>query len=251
MKILLTSTAHVRNGLASLLCLGLLCSCATTQTKTEPWLKDGQRVGDIKTTIRPWGKEVKYNDLSTRTLREERRNLNGDLLTGNSITLFTYNDNGDLTEEKHLNSSEQMVRSKNGYFSVCRWSYQTDHDGNRVIEQTFFDEKLLPASQMAGYTILQHTEDASRQLKKVAFFDGAHQPVPSTWLKVSNVVEVQYAYLDGVTAITCAAFLDNSGRIVERKQLSGHVWDSYTTQQNSYNAGNTYYYQTTTYHDAR
>ena len=46
--------------------------------------------------------------------------------------------------------------------------------------------------------------------------------------RLANVAEVQYEYLQGVTEVTCAAFLDSSGNVIEQKQLSG-----LTTQSSS------------------
>jgi hypothetical protein len=54
--------------------------------------------------------------------------------------------------------------------------------------------------------------------------------------RLAIMAEVQYEYLQGVTEVTCAAFLDSSGNVIEQKQLSG-----LTTQSSS--SSTTYRYR--------
>ena len=67
------------------------------------------------------------------------------------------------------------------------------------------------------------TKDEDNELMRSQFFDLHGKPAPSTWSGVSGVVDVQYVLLRGVTPILCGVFYDGSGKIVERKQLSGQT----------------------------
>lgn len=209
------------------LCAGILCSCVTTQIK--PWMKDNQKIGTIETSPKPWGTESRYKDLHGRLLRTEEHNANGQLLAGVCTMEFSY-DGDNLVTQKNLDSNEKLTCNPQG-FAICRWAYSQDKEGDRVIEQSFFDEKKLPVLTRGGFAIIRETEDPNGRLERIQFFDPARKPAPSVWLGVTNVVDVQYAYLQGVTPVTCAAFLDRSGKVIERRQLSGLTagYSSYTT----------------------
>jgi len=217
---------------AAVVCAGLLCSCATNRSRIEPWMKDGRQVGTMETTPRPWGSEIRFKDSAGRLLQTEKHNPDGRLLAGVCIIKLSYGDGGALAEEQHLNANERLTRNDEGY-AARRWTYAFDSDHCRVVEESFFDTNLQPAPTAAGFAILRRTEDEQGRAKKIEFLDLARKPAPSTWLGVANVAQVHYAYLQGVTTVTCAAFLDSSGKVLDRKQLSGQTsgqWEnSYTT----------------------
>lgn len=211
------------------LCAGFLCSCATNRTRIAPWMKGNQKIGTIETIPKPWGTESRYKDLHGRLLRTEEHKADGQLLAGVcTIDFFYHGDN--LMMQKNLNSNDQLTCNQQGY-AMCKWSYSHDPDGDRIVEESFFNEKNDPTLTRDGFAIMCKTEAPNGRLKRIQFFDPARKPAPSIWLGVTNVVDVQYAYLQGVTPVTCAAFLDRSGKVIQRKQLSGLTEGSsfYTT----------------------
>lgn len=202
-------------------------------------MKDNQKIGTIETLPRPWGMESCYKDLHGRLLRTEERNLDGRLLAGVCTTELSYAGNN-LVMQQNLDSNEKLTCNQEGY-AMCQWTYSQDEEGNRVVEESFFNERKLPVLTQDGFAIVRNTEAPNGQVKKIQFFDLARKPAPSTWLGVPNVVEVQYAYLQGVTPVTCAAFLDSSGNVIERKQLTGQTTENWSSSCTTYNYY--YYYQ--------
>ncbi|MGA2137548.1 MAG: hypothetical protein ABSH14_01675 [Verrucomicrobiia bacterium] len=232
------STTLVARLLASLaLCVMGLCACTTTtteRTQVVPWLKDNANAGTITQITRPWGFEYKYQDVSGHILRVENRDQGRQLL---SITEFQYDGAGRVIEERHFDSAENMRLTPDG-FAIRRFVYSSDEDRNAVTEIAYFDTNGKPVAMQSGFAVLRQTFQANGRVRKLDFLDASREPTPSTWLGVANIVEVQYSYLAGVTEVTYAAFLDASGRVVERKQLSG-----LTSAYSSY-ANTTYYYPT-------
>jgi hypothetical protein len=229
--------ARIVAGFAALALSALVfCSCATQGTKISPWMKDGQKIGTIETSPQPWGTESRYKDLNHRLMRTERHNPDGRLLAGVCIVQLTYDSTGMLTAEQHLNSNEKLARNEEGY-ALRKWTHTSDPDGSRIVEESFFDENERSVLTRAGFAILKRFETAEGKATKILFFDSARKPVPSTWLNVPGVVEVQYAYLQGVTPVTCAAFLNSAGKVVDRKQLSGQTTGSWSSSYTTY-----YYY---------
>lgn len=220
---------------------GVLWSCATNRTQIKPWMKGNQKIGTIETSPRSWGTESRYKDLQGRLLRTEERNRDGQLRAGVCATEFSYAGN-DLVMQKNLDTNEQLTCNQQGY-AMCRWTYSQEKDGDHVVEESFFNAKELPVRTRDGFAILRNTEAPNGQLEKIQFFDPHRKPAPSAWLGVTNVVEVQYAYLQGVTPVTCAAFLDRSGKVIERKQLSGMTEGSWGSSYTTYNYYYYYYYQ--------
>jgi hypothetical protein len=86
--------------------------------------------------------------------------------------------------------------------------------------------------------VVRRTSSPDGKLKRVQLLDLSRKPVAASWLGVANVAEVQYAYLQGIGEVTCAAFLDPAGTVIARKQLTGATTGSWCSSVTTYN----YYY---------
>ena len=217
-----------RNGIRAIFCRGMmvlcaaiLCSCITAgQSRITPWMKDNQRIGTVTTTAKPWGTFCAYKDLEGRLMRTEKRGSDGSLLSGACTVQRTYDSGMLLASEEWLDSNERMTCNADG-FAVHQWSRSVGPGGNPVVEESFLDSKRRLALTNAGYAIVRHINGPDGKAQKVQLLTPARKPAKGVWLDVPNVAEVDFSYLDGVTPITCAVFLDASGAVVERKQISG------------------------------
>lgn len=215
---------------------GVLCSCVSE--RTVPWMKDNQNIGTIVISKRPWGTESTYKALDGRVLRTEKRNRDGRLLDGICTVQFSYDVQGNLRAEQYLSSDGNLALNPEG-FAATTFAYSSDSNGDCVVEQRFYDENNQPVQTRSGFAVLRRTEAQDARVTRIQFFNLAGLPASSTWLDVPGVADVQFAYLQGVSPIVCAAFLDASGNVVERKQLSGQTttfWGSSYTIYPLYNS---------------
>ena len=232
------------------LALCLFCSCATPdRPKAEPWVKDNQRIGTVTFAKTPWGYSYSYKDLSGRLMRLERRDGSRQLCGGDCITLFEYDPTGTLSAARHLDASEKPCLTPNG-FALCRWAYSRDADGGRTVEESYFDCEGKIVSTDAGCAVVRWISSPDAKLKRVQLLDPSRKPAAASWLGVANVAEVQYSYLQGLTEVTCAAFLDAAGTVIARKQLAGETTASSSSSVTTYNY-NYYNYYPRTYRNYR
>lgn len=216
-----------------------LCACATNQTKIVPWFKDNVASGTIVQIKTPSGYTYQYKNTSGQIVRIEDRDPERSLL---SIVEYEYDNNNHLTEERRYDSSEHLRAVPEG-FAIRRFVYRVNPDGERVTEIHFYDAAEKPVLLGSGYGVLRQTFGTDGKLQKVHCLDTASKPIPSTWLGVGNVVEIQYSYLSGVGEVMCAVFLNSAGQVVFRKELAGgtSAFSSSSYYNNYYYAPGPYY----------
>jgi hypothetical protein len=196
--------------LASLpLCAILLCSCASGPQNAET----------TQTVQEPWGTKTIYKDAAGDIVRIERRGTNDDFLPGACITQFSY-DNGERIAKQNLNSQGLLVCNNEGY-TLAKFAYFDDPTNEPIVEETFFGQNNQPVVTKSGFAMMTCTENSDGRINTIHFSDFLGKPAPSLWHSVSNVVDVQYYYLQGVTPIVCGVFWDTNGDILDRKQLKG------------------------------
>ncbi len=198
-----------------------------------PWMKDSVQIGTIKQTEMPWGFEYEYINGLGQSLRFEKRDSNKQLI---SAVGYQYDANGRLIQEQHFDS-EGALRETEGGFAIKSVQYLQSPDRSPMIEISYFKSDHTPGVSNNGFAVLRKNYGTDGKLQKMAFLDAQKKPAQATWLGVSNVAEIQYAYLMGVTELVWAAFLDKSGKVLDRKQLSGSTEFSYsytTVHPNSY-----------------
>ncbi len=197
-----------------------LCSCASGQFSNAALYPVPQ--SETREVVdKPWGVKVIYKDLSGHPLRIEKRGGPDDtLLPGICTIQFNYGTNGALATKQYLNSAGQLTCNTNGY-AITKYAYPVDSTGQPVVEETFFDENQQPVATKSGFAMMTCTENKDGRVNTAHFSDFQSRPAPSTWFGVSNVVDVQYFYLQGVTPIVCGVFRDASGNILDRKQMKG------------------------------
>jgi len=208
-------------------CVLLLCSCQSPRINTKPWIVDDQRIGTIETINKKWGTESDYRDLNGRLVRVENRGKNGALLPGICTVQYSYNDVGALKMEQTLNAEGLLTCNPEG-FALQKYVYTSDLNGNLVVRESYFNEMLQPVLTKSGYATVWTTKDNNGQLMRSQFFDLQGKPAPSRWDGVTNVVDIHYAQLQGVTPVLCGVYFDNTGNVIERKQLSGETYESQT-----------------------
>ena len=217
------------------LALWLLCSCATPERpKVEPWVKDNQKIGTVTSVKCPWGYDYRYQDLSGRLVRLEKRDDSRQLCGGACLTKFDYDPAGNLSAAQHLAASEEPCLTMAGY-ALCRWAYSQAADASRTVEESYFDCEGKLVSTHAGYAVMRRTSLPDGKLKRVELLDPSRKPAAAFWLGVSNVAEVQYSYLQGIGEVTCAAFLDATGTVIARKQLDGKITEFLSDSVTTYN----------------
>ncbi len=198
--------------LASLpLCASLLCSCASGPQNAET----------SQTVQEPWGTKTIYKNAAGDIARIEKRGTNNDFLPGACIIQFSY-DNGERVAKLYQNSDGSLLCNSNGY-AITKYLYLLDPGQQPVVEETFFDTNSRPVVTKSGFAKMTSTENPDGRINTIHFSDFLSKPAPSLWHSVSNVVDVQYYYLQGVTPIVCGVFWDTNGNIIDRKrkQLKG------------------------------
>lgn len=190
-----------------LLCAILLCSCASSP----------QKPGPAQTVQESWGTKAIYKDASGQIVRIEKRGTNDVFLPGACVVQFTYDTNGERVAKQNLNSEGSPVCNNEGY-AVTKYAFPADRP---VVEETFYDLNNQPVTTKSGFAMMTCTENPDGGINTIYFSDLLKKPAPSLWHGVSNVVDVQYYYLQGVTPIVCGVFRDANGNILDRKQLKG------------------------------
>ena len=221
------------------LSLWLLCSCATAdRPKAEPWVKDNQKIGVVTSVKRPWGYDYRYEDLTGRLLRVEKRDDSRQFCAGACTTRFDYDARGRLSTAQHLDAAERPCLTPSGY-ALCRWDYFQGADDSRIVQESYFNCEGNLVSTRSGCAVVRRTSSPDGKLKRIELLDPSQKPASASWLGVANVAEVQYSYLEGIGEVTCAAFLDATGRVIARKQLDGATagaWGDSVTTYNHYRA---------------
>lgn len=226
MKIAAWKMAGARGGTMVLL-LGL-CSCLAPNPKIEPWRQDGRQLGTIEQYQYPWGIECIYRNNASQAARLERRNDAAHFLPGACITTLAYSTSGDLDVEQSLNANEEPCLNDNGY-AVRRYRYNLESETNRVVEESYFGVQQQPVLTRQGFALVRQTQDLNGQPTRIQFYDLAGKPASAVWLEVTNVAEVKFVTLQGVTEVTGAILLDSAGNVVGRKQVSGLTSKSWIT----------------------
>ncbi len=189
-----------------------------------PWMKDSVQIGTIKQTEMPWGYEYEYVNGLGQSLRVEKRDSHKQLI---SAVDYQYDANGRITQEQHFDSEGALRETEEG-FAIKSVQYSQSPDHSPMIETSYFKSDHTPGILNNGYAVLRENYGTDGKLQKMAFLDAQKKPAQATWLGVSNVAEIHYAYLMGVTELVWAAFLDKSGRVLGRRQLNGSTEFSYS-----------------------
>ena len=193
-----------------LLCASLLCSCVSSALSDSP---------PPQTVQESWGTKTIYTDSAGYVVRIEKRGTNNDFLPGACIAQFSY-DNGERVEKQNLNSQGSLVCNDEGY-AIKKYAYQLNPGQQPVVEETFYDQNNRPVVTKSGFAMMTCTGIPGDRVYAAHLSDFLNKPAPSVWFGVSNVVDVQYFYLQGVTPIVCGVFRDGKGNMIERKQLKG------------------------------
>lgn len=192
------------------LCVSLLCSCASTP----------QNAGPTQTVQESWGTKNIYKDASGRTLWIAKYGPDNYLIPGACIVQYIYDTNGVRVAKQNLGLDRQLICNKEGY-AITKYAYPADSAGQPVVEERFFDTNDQPVVTKSGFAMMTCTENPDGRVDIAHFSDFLSKPAPSVWFGVSNVVDVQYFYLQGVTPIVCGIFWNANGDLLDRKQLKG------------------------------
>jgi len=204
---------------AIVLLLGL-CSCVAPDCKVEPWRQAGRPAGTLERCRRPWGLECLYRNNAGQPVRIERRTDATHFCPGACITTLAYGTNGDLEVERFLDANEAACLNDDG-FAVRQYHYPAESETERVIEESYLDLQQQPVLTRPGFALVRRTQDLNGRPIRIQLYDVAGKPASAVWLEVTNVAEVKFVSLQGVTEVTGAIFLDAAGNIVARKQVSG------------------------------
>ena len=209
---------HTSRIVCILLTMASLYACQIGERPVlVPWMKDRVQIGTIKQTEMPWGYQYDYINGLGQSLRVEKRDSNRQLI---SAVDYQYDADGRLAKEQHFDSEGALRETEDGFaIKTVRYSQNPDH--SQIIETAYFKRDHTAGVSNNGYAVLRETYGTDGRLNKTEFLDEQKKPAQATWLGVGNVVEIQYAYLMGASELIWAAFLDKSGKVLDRKQLSG------------------------------
>jgi hypothetical protein len=234
MKTVMRVTARTWAKAGVMLLLLGLCSCveltpaSAEEPDTKVWKPGGAQFVRLDREDRSYGSESSYNDYLGRPLRIEKRNFKSQFLPGACICTRSYTTNGQVELEQFFDANEKLCLNEDGY-ALRRCRYTPGSGTDTVIEESFLGLRQEPVLTRQGFARLRRNEELNGRVTRLQFYDVAGKPASAVWLDVTNVAEVKFVKLQGVTEVTGAILLDGAGNVVGRKQVDGLTADSWAT----------------------
>lgn len=201
------------------LSLGLVVSCAGSGSRRmvdNRWMEDGVEQGTIKVIRDETGSFHEYYDTERLLVRRERRRLDGGLDASVAAQNFLYDDEGRESELAYTDADGEEILGPNGF--AVRATGRRDG----VTNETYYDSHRAPLVVAGGYHREESVRSGSRLVRQ-RFFDADDQLVGVDFELFSDVVEIRYDYLRGVTPIVYATYFGADGELIGKQRRSGET----------------------------
>ncbi len=211
----MSSNRHGPASSLAYLCFALGAGCAAAPT---PWIEDGVRLGEIRTTEVDGKQRLAYHDLENHLVRIEYRTAAGSLDPARPAEHREYDETGRMWHVYFTNGNGERTPGPDGF--AARRTNVENVAGVRLTHIEHFDAGDRPMTLAGGY----HRETLARhggRLRHRRFFDAEGRRVAADMGKWSGVHEVRYAYLRGVTPIVMEMLVDSEGEPMHKRKISG------------------------------